>query len=240
MLVVLSFANAVARFARNNMRDVLAIIVGVLLWGAGLFISERAIDEKPSTLIERTIAVTCSIGQEIGLICASAFGGRLASGIIREANIIMPVAFTLAIVDVWGVNLGGPTTHLMKKAHKAFKVATVELPVAGAARVHAPGLLMGFGDLFFAAFLLAVLHRFRLETRMAFWLAASFMAIGMLIVGMVGLAIPGLPFLVIGLLLPNLHRFKFSHQEWRAMLIAGVLLIICLGAISVAINAWGR
>jgi hypothetical protein len=218
-----AFARAVAITAYDTRRDALGIILSVLVWGCGFGLGE--ISKHP--LAQRLSGVA----QEVGLLFVASISGKLTSLIIREGNLLLPSAITMISIDIWAVNIGRTTPQIAEKASKLFRAATIELPTAGASVMPAPTLLVGFGDIFFTAMLLSAMNRFRLDVRISFWLATIAVALGLTFVAVTNAPVAGLPFIAIGLLLPNFKKFKLTKREWLATASVTIMLWLLLFAL---------
>lgn len=182
------------------------------------------------------LAEFSSVVQEVGMLCFASFAGKGASLIIREGNLILPAAIAMVVVDVWCVNLSKTTPQVVERADKLFKAMTVKLPPAGVRRMPVPTLLMGFGDVFFAALIIAALHRFGFEVRVSLWLAVLATALGLTLVSLLDIPLAGLPFVVCGLLLPSIRKLRLTRHEWIATAVGIGALIIILLAVWLVLN----
>jgi len=221
-----AFTRAVAAAPCNTRKDVLAIILSALVWGCGVGLSEISKHDLIQKLADAV--------QEVGLLFVASFSGKLTSLIIHEGNLLLPAAITMVSIDIWAVNISRTTPQIAERASKLFKAATIELPAAGASVMPSPTLLVGFGDIFFAAMLLAAMNRFKFDVRFSFWLAIIAVALGLTFVAITNAPIAGLPFIAIGLLLPNIKKFKLTRHEWLAtasLTVALWLLLFVLWAL---------
>ncbi|MCX7969426.1 MAG: hypothetical protein N3B10_13210, partial [Armatimonadetes bacterium] len=172
--------------------------------------------------------------------------GSAISGLVRHANLLLPVAIVLTVVDIWTVWFGGFVAQVYQRAQegvavaqKVVEAATVKMPTVATAHYARIGIpVIGLGDLFFAAFLFAILWRFGLNTRHAFILSIVFVVVGLLIAQLpfVPFGIPGLPFIVLAILLPNLRAFQYTPEEKKALLIGGVFLFALLAVFSIMVG----
>ncbi|MGQ9462242.1 MAG: hypothetical protein ACUVTP_04700 [Candidatus Fervidibacter sp.] len=164
--------------------------------------------------------------------------GSSISVLVRHANLIPPVTIVLTVVDIWTVWLGGFVARVQQKAQEGVAVAqrvveaaTIKVPTVATANYAQIGIpVIGVGDLFFAAFLFATLWRFALDTRKAFILSILFVVLGLMLAQLpfVPFGVPGLPFIALAILLPNLRAFKYTPEEKKALLIGAVFLIALL------------
>lgn len=223
MATAFAFIRAVATRRLQWKFDVTAIAICFAAWMAGFLLGETVKGNRSSE-----IAGTV---QEVGLIGIASFGGKVTSLIMREGSMLLPAAIAMMLVDVWCVNVSGTTPKVAERAREVFKAMTIKLPPAGAKRMPTPPLLIGFGDIFFATFIMAAMWRFCLDIRVAFWLAIATTAFGLTIVALLDIELAGLPFIAIGLLLPNIKKMKLSKEEWIATaIVIGALALILLAS----------
>jgi len=156
--------------------------------------------------------------------------GRLISRGIRDPNLLVPIGAVAAVVDVWGVNLHGPVSQIMEKAPEAAHRFVTHVPAFGPPQLGAPQFvaIIGLGDFVFLALFFACVHRFRLNFGGAAICSAVLALVGLTIALLV-LPMPGLPFIALGVLLPNVRHFHFERSEKFALLYGGLFLMVCLG-----------
>jgi hypothetical protein len=162
--------------------------------------------------------------------------GTAGASLIRHANLLPPIAVVVTVMDIWTVLLGGFVHQVQQKAPKVVEAASVAVPLPAVATKTASIALplVGVGDWFFAAFFFALLWRFRLNWRASYWLATLLVALVLaglaLRVAWLPLALPGLPFLALAVLLPNWRFFRYTAEEKRALAV-GVLFLLLLLAL---------
>jgi hypothetical protein len=180
------------------------------------------------------------------VLAAALLLGSSISGLIRHANLLPPVAIVLTIVDIWTVWLGGFVARIQQKAQegvviaqRVIEAATVKMPTVATAQYAHVGIpVIGIGDLFFAAFLFALLWKFGLNARSAFFLSIVFVIFGLMLAQLpfVPFGVPGLPFIVLAILLPNLKSFRYTPEEKKALLIGAVFLFGLLALFSLMVR----
>jgi hypothetical protein len=180
------------------------------------------------------------------VLAAALLLGSSISGLIRHANLLPPVAIVLTIVDIWTVWLGGFVARIQQKAQegvviaqRVIEAATVKMPTVATAQYAHVGIpVIGIGDLFFAAFLFALLWKFGLNARSAFFLSVVFVIFGLMLAQLpfVPFGVPGLPFIVLAILLPNLKSFRYTPEEKKALLIGAVFLFGLLALFSLMVR----
>jgi hypothetical protein len=180
------------------------------------------------------------------VLAAALLLGSLISGLIRHANLLPPVAIVLTVVDIWTVWLGGFVARIQQKAQegvviaqRVIEAATVKMPTVATAQYAHVGIpVIGIGDLFFAAFLFALLWKFGLNARSAFFLSVVFVIFGLMLAQLpfVPFGVPGLPFIVLAILLPNLKSFRYTPEEKKALLIGAIFLFGLLALFSLMVR----
>jgi hypothetical protein len=180
------------------------------------------------------------------ILAAALLLGSSISGLIRHANLLPPVAIVLTVVDIWTVWLGGFVARIQQKAQegvviaqRVIEAATVKMPTVATAQYARVGIpVIGIGDLFFAAFLFALLWKFGLNARSAFFLSVVFVIFGLMLAQLpfVPFGVPGLPFIVLAILLPNLKSFRYTPEEKKALLIGAIFLFGLLALFSLMVR----
>lgn len=177
---------------------------------------------------------------EACLVLAAASSGSLLSHIARAPNILPPLAVTAAVVDIVGVMFGGFTERMLEAHPDVVAAASAAIPtvasVAVASQPHlAPGpalAFVGVGDFLFLGFFFAAANRFGFAMRASvLWACmASLMAMAAVMLGVT--ALPGLPFIVAGCILPNLKHFRYTRSELVALGVAALFVAgICMAMV---------
>ncbi|MBM3474912.1 MAG: hypothetical protein FJX75_16745 [Armatimonadetes bacterium] len=169
----------------------------------------------------------------VALLGACLFFGMLASRVVRDRNLLVPACIIAALADLVSVGWGF-TSHALKQTPALVAKLSVAVPAlapqAAASSAKYPILAtMGVGDLFFIALFFAAAARFGLPLRRTFCFVFPLVALamGLTITGVLPWqGVPGLPFIALGFLAANVHSFRFSRQEWRAMGVVSVVLLL--------------
>jgi len=206
-------------------------LAGMLL-GIGLWHVLADLGEKGSTLRLATLPAA-----DVMFLGACVLAGRLLSRMLRERNILLPIAIVLAGVDVFTVFLG-PTGALLERAPELVAQVSVKLPQVGSAAgpEGAAGLAhfatLGPGDTIFAALLFACVARFGLSLRASYrWMAVAVAAFLALVIAVPAIPpMPVLPIMAVGFLIANRGQFRLSAEERRIVLVAfGFVLVLLVG-----------
>jgi hypothetical protein len=150
-------------------------------------------------------------------------------GLIREASIVGAVCALAALIDIWGVLLGGIVSQVMEKAPEIASKGMASMPTAGAATASKfiiPLPDIGAGDYLFLGLLFAAMHRFAMN-----WGGAVKWTIPLVVVALLSIifglpALPGLLFIGLGTAIPNWKYFQYSREEKFALLYAGILVVV--------------
>lgn len=171
--------------------------------------------------------------------------GRLLARLVRERNLLLPVLLTAMAADTFTV-LAGPTRQALEKAPEVVRRLSVAVPQAGSA-AGAKGVAglavaasVGLGDYIFAALFLAAAWRHGLNVRGAAigaTLAALLAMVGVFVIRGLPL-LPLLPFIGLGVLIPNLRHFRLSRQEKVSFALGMAFLAMLLVGLYVATRAY--
>lgn len=206
LLIILEMA----RYPLAPLRDVLSALISLGLWWVLSGLAEKHAPLRPL------------LGAMSGLafLFACIFFGRLLALIVRERNILLPVAIMAGLADIFTVFFG-PTGKTLEHAPKLVEKLSVGIPKLGSAAGAAGGAGLshiataGLGDFIFLTFFFVAVARFGLRPRATFWTILVLLLVGMLGVLLLPWfpAVPLLPFIVTGFLIANATAFKLSREE---------------------------
>lgn len=221
----MSFVYQVGRPQLPASRIVLSLAAAILLLIGGSALLGAA--RLPASLAAGVEAV-----RQVCLIAGAGAIGLLVARIVRDPNLLVPIAPVLALVDMITVLTPiGVAKQIMEQRPEVFKQVAVSVPKFGSA---VPLAFMGPADILFLAMFFAVLHRngFRArQTLLALWpTLVAYMLIVLLFgwVRMGRFSLESLPALVpmgIVILAVNWRCFSLSRQE-KAM---SAVLVVCAG-----------
>lgn len=214
-----------ARYPLAPLRDALSSLVSLGLW---YLISGLA--EKHAPLRPLLGAMS-----SLSFLFACIFFGRLLALIVRERNILLPVAIMAGLADIFTVFFG-PTGKTLEHAPKLVEKLSVGIPKAGSAAGAAGGAGLshiataGLGDFIFLTFFFAAIWRFGLRPKATFWTILVLLLVGMLGVLLLPWfpAVPLLPFIVAGFLVANATAFRLSRQEKINTVVVVVFVVALL------------
>lgn len=200
---------------------------------------------RPTPLQRFTLGYTETI-QDLALISGAMFAGSIVARMIRHPNLVGPIGILVALIDVWGVLFSGPVSKLLQNqatqplAAKAMAAG----PKIGAASGggHGPRFpielpAVGIGDYLFIALLLSVLVNLGMNWRTparAMWLACSGALLAITFLPFIP-ALPGLLFIGLAAVIPNIKHFEFTRDEKFALLYAGIFVLLLTGGMYVGL-----
>jgi hypothetical protein len=163
--------------------------------------------------------------EQLSLMSLAAFLGCTVSHIVREPNLLLPVAMVAALVDYWNVSLG-PLGHLIETKPSVVSAVAIHMPspVPGI-----PGTMIGMGDFVFLALYFSILFRFGMNVRGTFWFGYIVLTACVLFVMKAGV-LPALIPMGIAVIIANHRHFKLSREEKVAVLYAAALVLVLFAA----------
>ncbi len=212
-----------------------------------LWLAQAVVDTKPGAGVAAGLAVLCValliganlfapaflrlllVNLMITLGCA--FLGILLSRIIREPNVLLPVALVAIPIDFIGAMTSiGFTNTVVANNPALVKAVSVAVPTVGGGGQHGGGLhpigFIGPGDALFTAFFFAVVLRLDMNRRGTFWWMYGLLTLAMLIVlSPFGVNIAALVPMGLAVIIANLRFFKLKREEVFATLYAGVFIV---------------
>ncbi len=183
----------------------------------------------------------------VAFILLCMFAGRLLSRLLRDRNILLPVAVVAILADIFTVAIG-PTAKALENAPALVAKFSVGLPAAGSAAgpAGAEGLAMlasmGIGDFVFLALFFTAAARFGFPLRRGGGIIAGLVCLALaayFLLPPVILGIPLLPFIAGGFLIAYGGRFRLSKPERQALVWGGLFLTALLVAAGWAMRGGG-
>ena len=179
------------------------------------------------------------VGDYLIVVAASLFGGLVAR-LVRERNLLLPVAVVAGVVDFWGVYWGF-VAHISQTAPKVVEQFSSAVPTPRGVTLPVPVMsAMGIGDFLFTAIFLGVVVRLGLHvTRtllgvfLAVLLAPVVLWVVPLFTGKPLDALPGLPFIGLGVIAANWREFSLTREEkfallWALVAVGGLIGVYLL------------
>ena len=162
----------------------------------------------------------------LSLTLGLTFLGTILSRIIREANVLLPVAFVAMPIDYIGaMTPTGYTADMVKHHPSVVKAVSVSVPVMHGV---APIGFIGPGDVLFIAFFLAVVQTLRMNMSGTFWLMYVFLTATMIVVTAWGFNIAALVPMGFAVLFANFRYFKLQRSEVFASLYAMIIVLLLI------------
>lgn len=169
------------------------------------------------------------LGLTITLGCA--FFGILLSRIVREVNVLLPVALVAIPIDAIGAMTRiGFTQNAVAHNPGLVQALSVPVPAVGSGAHHHGALhpigFIGPGDALFMAFFFAVALRLHLSVRGTFWWMYGLLTATMLLVLFTEVNIAALIPMGLAVLIANGRFFKLKREEVFATVYAAALVLI--------------
>ena len=223
MLLQLWLAQAVVALKPRLFSCVLLVLAFTGFWALDYFYLKH-----PHGISLPLFVVQVSLGLSITFGCT--FLGILLSPIIREANVLLPVALIAMPIDYLGAMTPiGFTQNAVSQHPGVVQAMSVPVPVTGSATHGGGGLhpigFIGPGDILFMAFFFAVVLRLGLNVRGTFWWMYGLLTATMLFVLVSGVNIAALIPMGLAVLFANGRFFKLKREEVFATLYAGILIL---------------
>ncbi len=153
-----------------------------------------------------------------------AFFGILLSQIIREPNVLLPVALVAMPIDYLGAMTPiGFTQNAVANNPQLVRAVSVPVPHVGSL---SPSGFIGPGDALFMAFFFAVALRLSLNVRGTFWWTYGLLTATMLIVLLTNVNIAALIPMGLAVIIANFRYFKLKREEVFATLYAAAFILV--------------
>ena len=169
------------------------------------------------------------------IVLGCTFFGNLLSRIVREPNVLLPVALVAMPIDYLGAMTSiGFTNTIVTSTPQIAQMVSVPVPSVGTDLHHGALHPIGFigpGDVLFMAFFLAVVLRLNMNVRGTFWWIYGLLTATMLyVLSPLGINIAALVPMGLAVLIANYSYFKLKRDEVFATLYAaGLILVLVTG-----------
>lgn len=196
----------------------------------GMHMTKKQFDQMPAIVKYLSsfgaTAGPWSLLSTIFVIGACICLGYTLSFLLREKNIMLPVAVFAAYTDFWTV-LWGPTSQMVRKAPTVVQAVSAAIPTPGAGSIQ-PISFIGPGDFIFMAMFFAAICRHKMEPSKTYWLLVPLLAIGMIAVllGVFPVGLPALILVGISVAIANRKHFKLQKQEIISTIVVAVILVL--------------
>ncbi len=182
----------------------------------------------------------------LALVMGATCGGVALSRLVRYPNMLGPLAGVAALIDIWGVLLGGIVSKLLTSPATApiAQKAMAPLPSIGGAQGAGGGAgisiaSVGTGDFLFLGLFFGVLWAHNMNVRAAEKWIAPLVALALVTVALLPIVpmLPGLLFIGLGATIPNLKYLRYTREENFALLYAAILVAILTAGLYFAISS---
>lgn len=228
MLLQLWLTHTIVGLRLRPLPSGLLALLFAAFWFATLFFiyPHRAWDGSANALMFVLRPLLLSLTITLG--CA--FFGILLSRIIREPNVLLPVALVAMPIDYLGAMTSiGFTNNAVAQNPKLVQALSVQVPAVGSGAHHGaihPIAYIGPGDALFMAFFFAVVLRLNLNVRGTFWWMYGLLTLTMLGVLFTDINIAALIPMGLAALIANARYFKLRREEVFATLYAAALILV--------------
>jgi len=182
--------------------------------------------------LRETIYLARTIGLSLMLTIGLAFLGILLARIIREPNVLLPVALIAMPIDYVGAMTSVGFTHsAVQHAPEIVSAVSIHVPT-----VRGLGIIpmIGPGDALFIAFFLAVAKNLHLNERGTFWWMYGLLTLTMFIVLLTPWPIAALVPMGLAVIIANFRYFHFKRAEVFAMIYAMIMIFVVVGSFYLA------
>jgi hypothetical protein len=166
------------------------------------------------------LALLAAFLQNLFITLACTFFGMVLARIVREANILLPVALIAMPIDYIGAMTPiGFTKNAVTQHPNMVHAVSVHVPTVGALQ---PISYIGPGDALFMAFFFAVVLRLGMNDRATFWWMYGLLTVAMLLVLVLpDFNIAALIPMGLAVVVANGRFFRLKRAEAFAVLYAG-------------------
>jgi hypothetical protein len=233
MLLQLWLAHAVVNLKTRPLVNAALMLLCGAVWVAVLFYVRPHLHWSYG--LNETVFIVRPILQGLTITLGCAFFGILLAPIIREPNVLLPVALVAMPIDYLGAMTPiGFTQNALANNPHLVQALSVPVPTAGSGAHHHGALhaiaFIGPGDALFMAFFFAVVLRLKLNTRGTFWGMYGLLTATMLLVLFTGLSVAALIPMGLAVVIANHNYFRLKREEVFATLYAaGLILVLVTG-----------
>jgi hypothetical protein len=233
MLLQLVAVLCLTRLKLRAKASTIAGIVLILLWVAEMFLIHPHRAHHYSAIVLLMLTKNAIMG--LTLTAALTFFGSLLSLIIKERNLLLPVALIAMPVDFIGAMTPTGFTHdMVKHAPQIVSSVSVSVPAITSQTSHGisigPIAFIGPGDILFMALFFAAVQRFELSEKRTFWWMYGLLTISMiLVIRLPNFAVGALVPMGLAVIIANARQIKLKREELFAVAYAGALVLALVG-----------
>lgn len=229
-----------SRIQWNATRGIVLLILGLVLQFGGTFV--LGVTAHASQTVQAVMTFGVAPLTQAGLILWTMAIGALISTLIKEKNLILPIAIFLAALDVFLVlTPNGITKRIVESHPEVLAKVGYHVPTV-VSQPHAQHLmyaaLIGPADFLFFGMFFVALHRFKMRSKATFYALTPTLILYLMVVlfaGSVGfgnLTLAKLPALLpigVVVLIMNRKEFSLNKEELLATLMIGLIGIGLVG-----------
>ncbi len=222
MLLQLWLAWALVHLTPRPARAAVLTALAIALWALTLLFVHPFRHSPYAVNVASLILRPTLLGFFVTL--AGTFGGVLLSRIVRERNVLLPVALVAMPIDYLGAMTPIGFTQNAVAQHPGI-VHAVSVPVPTVGSLHPIGFI-GPGDALFISFFFAAILRLQMNGRGTFWLMYALLTLTLLYV-LLPNSLPVAALIPMGfaVVIANARLFTLKRDEVFAMLYAAALVI---------------
>jgi hypothetical protein len=222
MLLQLWLAWAVVHLTPRPARAAVLTLLSIVLWALTLLFVHPLRHNASAANVAALLIRPTLLGFFVTL--AGTFGGVLLSRIVRERNVLLPVALVAMPIDYLGAMTPIGFTHDAVQRHPSI-VHDVSVPVPTVGSLHPIGFI-GPGDALFIAFYFAAILRLGMNGRGTFRLMYVLLTLTLLYVLLPNsLPVAALVPMGFAVIIANARLFTLKRDEVFAMLYAAALVV---------------
>lgn len=180
-------------------------------------------------------AGVCLAVAQVGLPTWCVGLGALLATLVKEKNILIPIAIFLALYDASLVlTPWGPTRQIVENAPQVFTQVAASVPRISSKSAGGnvePGVFAGPADFVFLAMFFVAIFRFEMRAKETLYVVVPALLFYMVAVLFLGIPLPALVPIGLAVLIVNWREFKMTRDE---KLSTGLIAVL-----GIAILTWG-
>lgn len=222
MFIQLALVQSIVLLGLKPKQSALGALVCAIIFVAGVSVMAHSVKSYAHLPVIYTLVGL----HQLSLVLLAVFMGITISYIIRERNLLLPVAIVAALVDFWNVYVG-PLGQVVATKPEIVQTVAVRMPTP------VPGMplpMIGMGDFVFLALYMSVIYRFGMNTRGTFWWGYALLTITMIaVLGPLG-AVPALVPMGVAVICANAGYLKLKREELLATVVVSLVILVLLVA----------
>ena len=226
MLLQLWLARSLVGLRWNNRQCGIAVASAVFVWVAVTLIGGAHYSRITRFGVE-AYNMLSPLASSLALTAGLTALGVMLSRIVREPNVLLPVALVAMPIDYVGAMTSvGFTSNVVKHAPDIVSRVSVHVPHLTGIHIYA---LIGPGDALFIAFFLAAVQRLEMNLRGTFWWMFGLLTAAIVTVLLTGFPIAALVPMGVAMIAANWRYFHLKRAEVFAVLYAACIIFVLVG-----------